>query len=218
MRGLMMLAMVGCAGADPDPDQLDTDTDTETTDTDAATPQEPEPEPEPGGADPPEPDTPTEEQLQDGGFELGSPNPSWATASSIGEDPICSRTLCEEFDLEPYRGDHRPWLGGGGAEVASVTQTLSPGPCPTTLSLYHRTPSSSGDAGDRLRVRIGDTTVWEADATTLGSTPSWTLVEIDLTSHATGAEVALTVEGETVGSFPTSTPCVDELSLTGCAP
>ncbi|MBN1964305.1 MAG: hypothetical protein JW910_06645 [Anaerolineae bacterium] len=59
------------------------------------------------------------ELIQDGGFELGTPNPYWGEYSSNGYDLI--------YAFIPYSGTYHAWLGGAGGsgETSILTQDIT---------------------------------------------------------------------------------------------
>jgi cysteine-rich repeat protein len=64
--------------------------------------------------------------VADGGFESGTPNPSWAEASLNFDTPLCDEAMCgSPAGGGPNTGDWWAWFGGGNdPETSSLEQVL----------------------------------------------------------------------------------------------
>lgn len=157
------------------------------------------------------------EVVQDGGFEVGSPNPYWDEASTNFGSPLCTVAACGTgTGTGPRGGDWWVWFGGitGPFEAGSVSQsvTIAPGG-PATLSFWVEQFVCSGSADDFLEVTLGGTLLWSTSAAapecgTLG----YRQVTADVSAFADGVPRVLEFYGETLGTAGTNF-FVDDVSL-----
>jgi PKD repeat protein len=82
--------------------------------------------------------------IQDGGFELGSPNPYWTESSTNGYQLICSPASCGS--ARARTGSYWAWLGGGEAEVSTVEQELGPSAGQVRFYLWIEPGASPSDS------------------------------------------------------------------------
>ena len=154
--------------------------------------------------------------VADGGFEAGSPNPSWTEASTNFGSPLCTLGLCGNGggSAGPANGSWWAWFGGiGTLESASVSQTIQGGASDTcTLSFNFWIGASSGNGIDFLEVSIGGGTVFSVLENTSGFT-SYTPVSIDVSSAIDGTAQLLSIDSTISGTPAVTNFNVDDVAL-----
>ncbi len=130
--------------------------------------------------------------VADGSFEAGTPNPSWAEASTNFGSPICSQGTCG--GPPPSDGTYHVWFGGIPAyEAGSVEQSAVIPATATTLD-FDLTVGVCDSANDYMRVRLDGNQVFTTDPCTAG--PAGT-ESVNIGAYADGAAHALRFESET---------------------
>jgi hypothetical protein len=155
--------------------------------------------------------------VQDGGFEAGTVPTFWTQSSTNFGTPVCSIALCGDGagTAAPRTGTFWTWLGG--AELprsASVQQTVTLPPGIARLRFYLWIGSRSGNGTDVMRVRLDGVPIFTATEATPGY-ESYTLVDLDVSSFATGGGHTLRFESSTTGPEISSFH-VDDVSLDSC--
>lgn len=154
--------------------------------------------------------------VSDGGFEQGTPNPSWIEASTVFGTPICNVAVCGNGDgsFGPRSGAYFAWFGGvAAAETASLEQVVVIPAGSAALEFYLRIPSGSSSPQDFLRVTVDGSEVFFIPGTAPGYILQYQLIHIDLTSFADGGAHALRIESAITGvPFGTSF-LVDDVAL-----
>ena len=108
---------------------------------------------------------PLAEGVQDGGFELGDPNPYWDTDSLNFGTVLCDLSCSNSPDNAPHSGSWWAWFGGINAfETGEVSQEVTIPSGGATLKFWVRIPFSSGLAADYLAASIDGTEVWRVTA------------------------------------------------------
>ena len=158
------------------------------------------------------------EEVQDGGFEAGSPNPYWTEDSLNFGTVLCTEDDCGTGGGTSYprTGDWWAWFGGlGGAyEEGSVSQSVTiPSGGPATLTFHVMNGYCSGESEDYLEVTMDGTQLWQTtgDAPECGTT-SYRQITVDVSAYADGAAHTLEFHSEIFGS-DNSNFALDDVSL-----
>jgi hypothetical protein len=128
------------------------------------------------------------ELINDGGFEIGIPNPQWNEFSTNFGTPLCTAGMCGYgTGTGPHAGGIWAWFGGTSVvEIGSIDQTIVIPPWGvTTLSFWVENHVSSGSGNDYLQVQIDDVPV----LTILEGNPAYyyySKVSLDISSYADG--------------------------------
>jgi hypothetical protein len=148
--------------------------------------------------------------LKDGGFEGGTPNPSWTEASIHFSTPICDEDRCCGMlgcppDTGPVSGAWWAWFGGydgGWPEVGTLDQVLEipQGVC-ATLTFWLAIPVRSGDPLDTLKVLVDGVEVYSISATEEADAYlTYQQVEVSMNSFGDDDSHLLRFEGVTMGA------------------
>ena len=144
--------------------------------------------------------------LRDPSFEAYTPNPYWVESSTNYGTPLCTVADCGNGggSALPRTGTSWGWFGGTtDTEIATLSQTVTfPSGYPNLkLQFYfwigYADPGV--DASDVFTVKIDGTTVFSANATQIGSYPSYTLVTVDVGAYSNGASHTITFTSVTTG-------------------
>lgn len=126
--------------------------------------------------------------IQDGSFEMGTPNPFWTEASTNFGTPLCTAAACGTgTGTGPRTGSWWAWFGGIGTyEEGSVSQDVVISPGPASLSFYLEQIVCDSPS-DYLEVNVDGTQVFVSD----GSSPlcgnlGYTMQSVDLSAFADG--------------------------------
>ena len=147
--------------------------------------------------------------LADPGFETGSPNASWAEASTNFGSPLCTVAGCGTgTGTGPQSGTWWAWFGGIAApETGSVQQSVVIPAGTATINFGYEAPVcvTANGANDFVRLLVGGTEVWRRDATSPGcNTVGYTNQSVDVSAFATGVSRVIrfesTISGVTNGS------------------
>ncbi len=155
------------------------------------------------------------EQVQDGGFEAGTPNPFWTESSTNFGTPICDTGACGTGGgTGPHAGAFWAWFGGIAAyEEGAVSQSVVIPPGTTTMTWWQECPVSSGAAADYMEVNIDGT----QEYVILGNDPTCNVVgyaqqSIDISAYADGGSHLVEFHSEIFGSNVTNF-FVDDVSI-----
>jgi hypothetical protein len=155
------------------------------------------------------------EQVQDGGFEAGSPNPSWSESSTNFGTPLCTSGLCGVGGgTGPHSGNWWAWFGGIAAvEEGAVSQSVVIPVGTTTMTWWQECPVTSGAAADYMEVNIDGNQEYEI----LGNDASCGVVgyaqeSIDISAYADGAAHSIEFHSQVFGSGTTNF-FVDDVSI-----
>ena len=144
--------------------------------------------------------------IQDGGFELGSPNPSWSEFSTCCDSPLWTSDWGVGGGTGPHSGTWWAWFGGvsPGIEEGLVmqTDTFPAGTC--ELSFWLEIPASGGTGNDYLGVWIDSDLLFSITDLDAGSFPTYQQVWLDVSSYDDGASHDLLFYSWTSGSGTTS--------------
>lgn len=125
--------------------------------------------------------------VNDGGFELGTPNPYWNESSSNFGTPLCTVALCggSGGGTGPHAGSWWAWFGGIDLqEISSLDQDVTIPEGTTTLSFWLEIPAvnTSGflalylDSDELFRVTEADAPIYDP----------YTQVVLDVSAYADG--------------------------------
>jgi len=154
--------------------------------------------------------------LEDGGLELGTPNPHWAEASPLFATPICNSDCSEDPGAEPYSGDWFAWFGGAQRpDVASLTQTFAVNADSAQLRFRFWINASAGSGDDVFRVYVDNNTVFMRTDADIDDFNTYTLIPVTLDQFADGELHELRIESEVFGGGLTNF-FVDSISIVGC--
>jgi len=159
------------------------------------------------------------EQIQDGGFEGGTPNEAWSEGSVQFETPICDSTCDPSGNASPFRGAYWAWFGGTkGYEEASISQSVELGDQGSaTLSFWLRVPNATAGSSDRLTIMLDGAIAFELPAVDAEGMDTYTELSVDLDAWADDDAHLLEVRGVFSGDGNSSF-LVDDLSLLACPP
>ena len=146
--------------------------------------------------------------LQDGSFEMGTPNSNWSESSTNFGSPICSNSLCGNGGGSGANsGQWWAWFGGAPVHEESVlSQTLLIPTHATTLEFYLEIPSCDHES-DYFEIVLDDliqlfhTTGADSNCAVLGYRPH----VIPLTGFANGQTHTITFRGEIFGTNNSAT-------------
>jgi subtilisin family serine protease len=152
--------------------------------------------------------------VNDGGFELGTPNGAWTEASANFGTPLCDVPSCGTGGgTGPRTGAWWAWFGGiAAAETGSVSQdvTLPTGPS-AELRFWLEIPAS-GQPGT-MDVSLDGNVLFSVAETDTGSYSTYTEVVIDVSSFADGGTYTLEFSSQTLAGASATNFFVDDVSL-----
>jgi hypothetical protein len=156
--------------------------------------------------------------IGDPGFEAGTPNPSWAEASTIFGTPICDLECTEDSGAGPHQGSWWVWFGGlEEPDTASVSQVVTIPPDAAYLAFFFEINAAQGEIGDDVvTVEIDDTTVFMATDAELDDYASYTEVVVDVSDFADGEQHTVAIRAEITGAGLTNF-FVDDVTLVSCS-
>jgi Zn-dependent metalloprotease len=156
--------------------------------------------------------------LQDPSFEasIGS-SLYWAQSSTNFGTPLCSVAGCGDGGgtAGPRTGAVWSWFGGTSYdETGSLSQTVTfpSGSAALGFYLWIGSAGAGSDAADVFTAKIDGTTVFSANATQASAYPTYTLIEINVSSFADGASHTVTFSSVTTGQSVNFN--LDDVSLT----
>lgn len=157
------------------------------------------------------------EAVQDGGFEAGQVPTFWTQFSTNSGTPICSIGLCGDGGgtAAARTGTFWTWMGGQTiTRLSSVEQSVTLAPGIARLRFYLWIGARSGNGTDIMRVRLDGAPLFTVTDATPGY-DTYTIVDLDVSSFATGGSHLLRFESSTSGPEATNFN-VDDVSLTAC--
>jgi uncharacterized repeat protein (TIGR01451 family) len=163
------------------------------------------------------PPPPLAEQVQDGSFEAGSPNPFWTESSTNFGTPLCSAGTCGTGGgtAGPNSGTWWAWFGGIGAyEEGAVSQMVTIPAGTTMMTWYQMLGACSGMAQDYLEVNIDGTQEYVIDASDAScGVLSHSQQSIDISAYADGGSHTIEFHSEVFGTGGTTNFSVDDVSI-----
>ena len=159
--------------------------------------------------------------LSDGGFEMGSPNPSWGEVSTNFGTPLCTLEDCGSGggSAGPRSGDWWVWIGGAGQaapETGSVSQVVTiPAASMAMLQFHLWIGASSATAADMFRVEMDGAPVFQVAAADTTYRSGYRAVFVDLAAFADGVPHTLTFTGSQANP-ENSNFSLDDISLLAC--
>ncbi|HNT78490.1 MAG TPA: hypothetical protein PKH77_26050, partial [Anaerolineae bacterium] len=150
--------------------------------------------------------------IQDGGFELGTPNPHWSEYSSGGRDLITTH--------QPHTGSYGVRMGGTYNEITGLAQTLTIPQGTATLRFWLAMGieiGSSPDADDWMQVYLDGNFLFTVNGSQYASYFSYTEVTVDVSAYADGGSHQLRFNSYN-DSAMYSRFFVDDVSLIAVSP
>jgi M6 family metalloprotease-like protein len=133
-------------------------------------------------------ETPPECNVQDGGFEAGTPNPYWDETSTNFGTPLCTVAICGTgLGTGPHSEYWWAWFGGTPLGEASSVEQSVPIPAGTsaTLDFYLEIPVAN--TAGYMRAYVDGTQLFEATQADAASYATYKLVTLDVSAYADGA-------------------------------
>lgn len=171
-----------------------------------------------GEVSPPNPnpaEAPSAEQVQDGGFEAGTPNAFWTESSTNFGTPLCTIAACGVGGgTGPHAGSWWAWFGGiAAAEEGAVSQSVVIPAGTTTLTWWQECPVTSGAAADYMEVNVDG----NQEYVILGNDAScgvvgYVMESVDISAYADGGAHTVEFHSEIFGSDTTNF-FVDDVSI-----
>jgi hypothetical protein len=156
--------------------------------------------------------------MADPGFESGTPSEMWEEASELFGTPLCDESCTTDEGAEPRSGSWWIWFGGSEEpEQASMSQTVTLDAENATLSFWFSINSAAGTGDDVFTVKVDEEAVFTATDGDLEQYDGYTLVEIDVSRFADGAEHVLAFEADLTGEGLTNF-FLDDVELVECEP
>jgi len=161
------------------------------------------------------------ENVQDGGFEAGSPNPYWTESSTNFGSPLCTLASCGTGGgTGPHAGDWWVWFGGIAAyEEGAVSQDVVIPTGATDLTFYLETPVCDS-ASDYMELNVDGTQEFVVDGGgPLCGVIGYSLQTVDISAYADGSvhnvefHSEIFATNQTVGNF-----FVDDVSIYSVEP
>lgn len=159
--------------------------------------------------------------IVDGSFEAGIPNPNWEETSTNFDTPLCTDAACGDGagpgdppTAAPRTGTIWAWFGGlPGNEVGTLSQQLTISNDSTATLQFYLWIGLAGGTTDSLVVTLGGTEIFSTLENNAAYQSGYTLVSIDVSSFADGAERTLLFTGTDTAGEVTNIN-VDDVSLT----
>lgn len=151
--------------------------------------------------------------VQDGGFEDGTPNPSWTEASTAYGSPLCDATCGLGGGSGAYTGDWWAWFGGvnGAAETGSVEQSVTIPSGSGTIGFYLEIPATGTNG--YLRLLIDGNNLFEVTQADAASYGTYAPVSIDISAYADGGSHTVRFESVTNSGTGALNFFVDDVCL-----
>ena len=138
--------------------------------------------------------------VADGGFELGTPNPSWDEFSMNFASPICNLANCGSFFGGPLEGDWWAWFGGATMlEIGYLRQEVTIPSGTATLTFWLDITANSGNETDFMTVSIDRVEVFAVLESEVDSYHPWTEVTVDISAFADGSSHLLSFDSTVTG-------------------
>ena len=138
--------------------------------------------------------------VSDGGFEAGTPNPSWLENSTNFGTPLCTIGTCGQGGgTGPHTGDWWAWFGGVGGlyEEGSLYQQVFIPNGTANLNFWFENPVSAS-AIDYIEVLIDGIPVWIYNGLgALDGVLGYTGITVNIDAYADGANHFLDFHSET---------------------
>ena len=154
--------------------------------------------------------------LSDPGFESGTPNDAWDEGSEAFGTPICDAECSEDPEAVPHSGEWWVWFGGlEDPDNAFVSQSFVVDAEAAALGFWLAVNTGAGTGDDVFAATIDGETVYMAtdfDTDTLGG---YTLIVVDVSEWADGAEHELVFESSVTGEALTNF-FLDEVTIAPC--
>ncbi|MBW2276481.1 MAG: hypothetical protein JRF63_03250, partial [Deltaproteobacteria bacterium] len=156
--------------------------------------------------------------VADGGFELGTPNPSWTEYSSTFGTPLCNSTCSTNPAFVPHSGSWYTWFGGAETtETAYLYQSVYLGDGAASVSFYLWISASAGPASDYLQLSVDSTPVFTVYQTDAASYTAYTYVEVDISAWGNSANHTIRFDSVQSGSTAIVTNFfVDDVVVNAC--
>jgi cysteine-rich repeat protein len=160
-------------------------------------------------------------EVADASFEAGTPNPSWAEASTNYGSPICDETNCGVgTGSDPADGFFWAWFGGiaENPEEASLSQSVV-FPSTATELQFEFEASTCDSASDYLEVLIdGNQELLIDGSSSLCGIVGYAAQSVDISAYADGASHNVEFHAETFAvNLDLSNFFVDAISIPGNA-
>ena len=154
--------------------------------------------------------------LSDPGFEGGTPSDVWDEGSDVFGTPLCDAGCSEDPGAAPHAGDWWVWFGGvEEPDTAFVSQSFSVDAGSAALGFWFAVNAGAGTGGDVFTATIDGETVYMATDFDVDTLEDYTLIVVDISAWADGAEHELafqsTITGEGLTNF-----FVDEVTIAPC--
>jgi hypothetical protein len=166
------------------------------------------------------PGGPPTQLIGDPGFETGTPNASWAEASSNFGSPLCTVALCTVGGgTGPQSGTWWTWFGGavaGVVEIGSVEQLVVIPAGGATITFGFEAPAcrTANGANDFVRLLVSGTEVWRRDATAANcNTVGYVNQTVNVSAFATGAAQMIRFESVQSGVGGPTNFFIDNVNL-----
>jgi Zn-dependent metalloprotease len=151
--------------------------------------------------------------VADGGFEAGTPNPSWNEFSATFGTPICDTACGTGGGTGPHSGSWWVWFGGiNASETGYVDQNVTIPVGFTSLSFWLEIPVA--DNSGFLNVEIDDTIVFSVTEADAGTYATYTEVVVDIGAYADGGSHKLEFYSEVSAGSNLTNIFVDDVSIT----
>jgi hypothetical protein len=166
------------------------------------------------------PGGPPTQLIGDPGFETGTPNASWAEASSNFGSPLCTVARCTVGGgTGPQSGTWWTWFGGavaGVVEIGSVEQLVVIPAGGATITFGFEAPAcrTANGANDFVRLLVSGTEVWRRDATAANcNTVGYVNQTVNVSAFATGAAQMIRFESVQSGVGGPTNFFIDNVNL-----
>ncbi len=117
--------------------------------------------------------------LQDGGFELGTPNPNWQEYSTQGRSLISSQLA--------HTGVYGAWQGGAPDATTALSQTATVPADATGLGFWLRVESEGQlDSDDWMTVSLDGNAVFAVNGSEQADYAGWTQIMLDVSAYGDG--------------------------------
>ena len=155
----------------------------------------------------------------DGGFEDGTPNPSWNEASLVFGTPLCDLATCGNCagNCSARTGSWYAWFGGANElEIGSIDQdiTIPAGATNASLTFWVKMATTFDHGLDSLKCQMDTSTMFvvtNADSNTYSA--DYVMETMDVSAYADGSSHNLQFWGYQQGAGITNI-LVDDVSLT----
>lgn len=156
--------------------------------------------------------------IEDGGFEGGTPSPAWTEMSLNFMTPICDTDCTMDPGADPFVGNWYAWFGGidTDPEIASVSQLVTIDGQTAFLAFRFQINAAAGTGNDFFEVTVDGTTVWLATDAEIADYAGYTPISVDISDFADGNAHTITFTGDVLGEGELTNFFLDEVSLITC--